>query len=178
MLEGLYVFNYTGKTPIDDVITAVVRNCRSLKDLCLEGCREVTDDGLLQVAEKCKELEYLNLTWCYAISAEGIQTIIRNCKDLEELELEQCDFKEDGTYSNYSLELDKILINFDGSLPNITSLNLGYCNGISDNALCAISKRSKRLSKMSLRGCDRITDKGIEHLVENCKNMIYLDLGW
>ena len=85
-LEGLYIINYTGNTPIDDVINNVVTNCRSsLKHLCLEGCCDLTDEGLMYISENCQQLNYLNLTWCYAISAEGIKTILKSCKHLEEL---------------------------------------------------------------------------------------------
>ena len=177
-LEGLYVINYSGNTPIDDVIKNVIHNCRSLRDLSLEGCYELTDDGLMHIAQKCKQIKYLNLTWCYELSSKGINNLLKSCTELEELELEQCDFKEDGTYSNYTLELDNILTNLNVFLPNIIVLNLGYCNGISDKAIFAISQNCKFLSKFNLRGCDRITDKGIDTLVENCKALCYLDLSW
>ena len=139
-LEGLYIINYSGNTPIDGVIRNVVRNCRSLKDLSLEGCSELTDGGLVHIAENCSRIRYLNLTWCYELSAKGINHLLKHCINLEGLELEQCDFKEDGTYSNYSLELDTIVTNLKQFLPIINTLNLGYCNGISDKAIFAISQ--------------------------------------
>jgi len=62
----------------------------SMQDLCLSGCRSITDKGLMAVADFCKGLRTLNLAGCQAITDNGLQAISQNCTKLHTLYLSDC----------------------------------------------------------------------------------------
>ena len=69
----------------DSELTLIAQNCKSLTNLDLYGCEEITDSGLIAIAENCKSLTYLELTHCDQVTDAGFSAIAENCKSLTDL---------------------------------------------------------------------------------------------
>ena len=57
-----------------------------------------------------------------------------------------------------------------------TSLDLGCCSSITDEALVAVGSGSPQLKSLDLSSCGRITDAAVVALASGCKKLTTLDL--
>ena len=60
---------------------------------------------------------------------------------------------------------------------NLTSLDVSFCgSAVSDNTMRCIGLTLKRLERLSVRGCVRVTGIGVEAILAGCPNLQYLDV--
>lgn len=186
--------NYQGsfKRVTDIGMFLLAEGCKGLESVRLSGFSKVSTAGfgsLLQSCQKLKKFEIRNasllsdlafynlalatlvevrLLSCNLITSETVKKL-RSSRSLEVLDL--CGSKSISDSSLKSVSL----------LQKLTSLNLTGAD-ITDNGLSVLARGSSPISRLSLRGCKRVTDKGISHLLTGgsaiAEKLTALDLGY
>ncbi|GAU49166.1 hypothetical protein TSUD_407130 [Trifolium subterraneum] len=126
-----------------------------LKYLRLAGNQWLTDENITMLASISPNLQLLDLTSCWGIE-EGISQVLRMCCNIRHLNLAFCS------------KVKLLEMNFE--VPKLKVLNLSYTN-VDDETLYVISKSRRGLLQLSLKDCTNVTEKGMEHLVENCMQL-------
>ncbi|ORY39569.1 hypothetical protein BCR33DRAFT_720031, partial [Rhizoclosmatium globosum] len=136
-----------------------------IKILNLRNCWQVTDKGLHSISQFCSLLEFINL-------ASHIQlSYCKNLTDaihLQDLILSDCSFLTDAAVTNIAKtcpQLQLLSLSFCCALTEecIEPLTLG-CKDL-HTCLSKLAQNSKRLERLSVRGCVLITNDGI-HLLK------------
>ncbi len=140
-------------------------NMPRLHTLQLEGCyRSLDDNGLVHISA-IKDLRHLNLAGCLKLSAKTLSLILSGCRNLEFLSM--------GSVPAVNDQVLEIIAHH----PNIHSLVLDGCAGISDVGITALAKaRGSALKSLSIAYCERVTDVGLQALADNCHNIEVLNL--
>ncbi|RLN88634.1 hypothetical protein BBJ28_00014996 [Nothophytophthora sp. Chile5] len=180
----------------DKALLEIGKCCPKLRVLDLFGCQHVHDPGVRAVAKGCPLLTTLKLTGCRDVSSVAIHALAQQCPQLQTLSLAGC-IKT----TNADLQLlatccpQLTWLDISGS-PNIdargvrglaqnctalTYLSLADCHRVGDAALVELVSGGaggipKSLSQLSLAGCSRVTESGVEALTTTCTNLITLDL--
>ncbi|CAE6123355.1 unnamed protein product [Arabidopsis arenosa] len=148
----------------DSSLVTLSSSCRSLMEIGLSRCVDVTDIGMMGLARNCLNLKTLNLACCGFVTDVAISAVAQSCRNLETLKLESCHLITEkglqslGCYSKLLQELD-----------------LTDCYGVNDRGLEYISKCSN-LQRLKLGLCTNISDKGIFHIGSKCSKLLELDL--
>lgn len=186
-------------------LTRQIKENPGMTELRLEGCRSLTDEHLRLLAA-LPRLTHLTICGCSKITGSGLKylpslkyltldrgaisfdslpalsslyglnitnsiitdtelyRLTRNMTALEQLKIDEC--------SNIT---DEGISQSITHLTSLKDLHLEDCN-ITDKSLEKISALS-HLTQLNLRGCSKITDKGLEHLAQlpslqvlNCTN--------
>ncbi|CCI39442.1 unnamed protein product [Albugo candida] len=120
-----------------------------LISLNLTGCRLITDKTLYSLRHLFR-LQVLHLSGCKWITEKGLQHL-NGLFGLKRLYLARC-----VNVSNQAFRF------FPTSFPNLIELDVSHCS-ISDIAMHFIG-RLKEMSSLALKGCSRVTTKGLSHL--------------
>ena len=145
----------------DDCIGILADACKSLRELYLDMCRNISDEGVRRAAKKLP-LRVLSLC-ANAICNSSLEAIANHCPDIEQLELSFC----------YNCDSEGVVQLAKCS--KIRRLNLCLVDHIRDDAIEAIAKECD-LVELNLRGCPNITDRSLFALREHCKNLRVLHL--
>lgn len=167
--------------------------CRNLESVGLSGFSKVSDAGfasILHSSPKLKKFEVRNAALLSDLTFHGFSNAP---SPLEEVKLVSCNNITSETVMNLSFKKSLELLNLGGcwsvadmGVKSITSLNKLICldlagADITDTALSALSQGSSPIKTLSLRGCKRVTDKGILTLFHGggtaAKTLSILDLG-
>lgn len=109
--------------------------------------------------QKFRMLKYLDLSNCHQIKNEDLNIILKACGNLIELSLDNCPrINESGFF-----EVAK-------SVPHLVTLILSRC-AISDSALVEITTKCRALSTIDLSYCEQITEKSILPLMKHAKRL-------
>lgn len=179
---------------VNDVgILLLVEGCKRLESVRLGGFARVTDAGYAAVLHSCKSLkkfEIVNASFlsdlafldlsaatslvevrlvsCNLITSETALSL-STCSNMEVLDLSGCKSIADSGVISFS------------KLSKLNVLDLGGSD-ITDIGLSALGGGSSPISSLCLRGCKRITDRGIAHLFNGkgiIRNTILtLDMGY
>lgn len=188
----------------DNAIKQIAICCPNLTLLNLSGCMYVSDSSINLVILKCRNLEMLFLQTCYNVvniwflnfsfkqdggiprlkppTCTEVDFIMSKCdlacscssygngpgNNIHEEKFQKCAFcdVENYLYSTYKVKQDFAL----------TTLNLDFCNQISDDSLCRIAENCPLLCEIWLQGCFRITDYGVGQLAKKCPLLTILDI--
>ncbi|KAL8505368.1 hypothetical protein ACS0TY_016560 [Phlomoides rotata] len=177
---------------INDVgILLLHESCEGLESVKLGGFSKVTDAGFSSLvhSRNLKKLEIRNAPLLSDLAFH----IIGAASPLVELKLLSCNLITSAAIaeiaSSSTLELldtygcrsiaDSCL-NYISCLSKLTSVNLGGAD-ITDSGLSVLSKGDLPITKLSLRGCTRVTDRGIICLLNDGmrikKTLSSLDIG-
>uniref|UniRef100_A0A1J3IH99 F-box/LRR-repeat protein 3 n=1 Tax=Noccaea caerulescens TaxID=107243 RepID=A0A1J3IH99_NOCCA len=163
-LKHLKTLKINGARVSDSSLLTLSSSCRSLTEIGVSRCVDVTDIGMIGLARNCLNLKSLNLACCGFVTDVAISAVAQSCRNLETLKLESCHLITEkglqslGCYSKLLQELD-----------------LTDCYGVNDRGLEYISKCWK-LQRLKLGLCANITDKGILHIGSKCSKLLELDL--
>ncbi len=124
----------------DSDLTLIAKNCRSLTQLSLHECGEVTDAGVIAIAENCKSLTLLNLHNCWRVTDDGVIAIAENCKSLTTITLSNCDQVTDAG-----------VIAIAENCKSLTILYLKHCEEVTDAGVIAIAENCKSLTYLFSR---------------------------
>ncbi|CAH8383948.1 unnamed protein product [Eruca vesicaria subsp. sativa] len=148
--------------------------CRYAVD-CSQGelveislCHFATDSLLSYVADSSSNLRSLKVAKCYEITSEGLMEAVSKLKLLEELEVSYC------SVSGESLKV------IGKSCPNLKTLKkncVGYRRPRDecDDVALAIAESMPGLRHLQVFG-DRLTDAGLNAILDGCPNLEHLDL--
>lgn len=165
-----------------------------LKRLTLSYCKHVQDRSMAHIAHHAADrLESLDLTRCTSISDAGFHSWgVYEFKNLRRLVLADCTYLSDqaivgivgGCRNLHELDLSFCCALSDTAtevlalgLPHLRRLNMAFCgSAVSDNSLRCIGLHLLELRYISVRGCVRVTEQGVESIVEGCQQLEELDV--
>jgi F-box/leucine-rich repeat protein 2/20 len=148
----------------DSSLVSLSSSCRSLMEIGLSRCVDVTDIGMISLARNCLNLKTLNLACCGFVTDVAISAVAQSCRNLGTLKLESC-----------HLITEKGLQSLGCYSMLVQELDLTDCYGVNDRGLEYISKCSN-LQRLKLGLCTNISDKGIFHIGSKCSKLLELDL--
>ena len=135
---------------------SVVKSCRKLQTINLEGCRELS---AWAINEASPYLEHLTLGSCTLVNDIGIGFVTRACTYLRTLCIRLC-----RTVTNRSLE------HIAQHCCRLEKLDV-WCRQVTDGGLEALSHGCRLLTSLELEGYAEVSDKGLTHLAEGCPNL-------
>jgi len=175
-LPSLTVLNLSFCKQISDsTLQWIARFLHNLEVLELGGCSNISSNGLLLLSLELTKLRYLNLRSCRALTDAGIghlagvsnvMTAPYGTVVLEHLVLQDC--------RNLT---DQALLYVSKGLPNLKTINLSFCSGVTDTGLRYLAKMP-HLVELNLRSCDEISDIGIGFLAEGGSRVKSLDFSF
>lgn len=161
LLESLYLRRCNRVTDVG--IKHIAQHCGNLKELSVSDCFKVRDFSLKEVAKNCPSLKYLSVAKC-PITDTAMKYIGKHCVKLKYLNIRGCEAVSD-------IGMTHIVQN----CLKLRSLDAGKCD-ITDNGLHMIGIHCPQLKKLSIRGCDRITNTGVRTIAAQCCSVQYLNL--
>lgn len=137
-----------------------------LESLSLTRCTSITDAGFQSWAPfKFERLWNLCLADCTYLSDNAIIALVNAAKSLTHLDLSFCCALSDTATEVVALRL-----------PRLRELRLAFCgSAVSDASLESVALHLHDLEGISVRGCVRVTGKGIESLLRRCTRLRWID---
>ena len=157
----------------DNAVEAIANHCHELQDLDLSKSLKLTDHSLYSVARGCTNLTKLNLSGCTSFSDTALAYLTRFCKKLRVLNLCGCvEAVSDNAlqvpfltthlqylYINNLTRKQKFMQAIGENCNEMQSLNLGWCENISDDGVMSLAYGCPDLRTLDLCGCVLITGK-------------------
>ncbi|SCU90575.1 LAME_0E09142g1_1 [Lachancea meyersii CBS 8951] len=186
-VAGMEMFDGGNKTSLNV-------GCPNLKILTLRHCKSLTDSTLRHIALYARHnLKQLDLTRCTGITDVGfLYWGYESFANLEKLVLSECIFLTDDSIrsiANCTGRLRELYLSFccsltDASLetlclgcPNLEVLDLSFCGrAVSDVSLLGISMHLRKLQRIILKGCQRVTRSGLDSLLGGFTSLTYIDI--
>uniref|UniRef100_A0A1J3FW47 F-box protein SKP2A n=1 Tax=Noccaea caerulescens TaxID=107243 RepID=A0A1J3FW47_NOCCA len=150
----------------DNAVEAIANHCHELQDLDLSKSLKLTDRSLYALAHGCPDLTKLNLSGCTSFSDTCIAYLTRFCRKLKVLNLCGCV----NAVSDHTLEA------IGNNCNQLQSLNLGWCENISDDGVMSLAYGCPELRTLDLCGCVLITDESVVALADWCVHLRSLGL--
>ncbi|XP_042513762.1 F-box protein At-B-like [Macadamia integrifolia] len=152
----------------DAGFAAILHSCRSLKKFEVFSAFFLSDLAFHNFSEAPSSLTEVRLISCSLITSETVGKL-SSCRSLEVLDLWGCKSVADNWLGLIS------------TLSGLTTLNLGGAD-ITDNSLSVLSMGNSPIASLCLRGCKRVTDKGLGLLFRGggtiSETLSALDLGY
>lgn len=138
---------------------------KHLTSLDISFCREIGDAGVVALSQTCPNLKSINICSLSRVTAKGIQSLLNKCWYLRVLNVEDIFLMRDRVFW-YDIDYDGRLVTDENMMMKLEIINLRDCVNITDYGIHGITKRCKKVDTLVLRGCDKITDKCFDHMVE------------
>ncbi|KAL6816470.1 hypothetical protein J3E69DRAFT_358625 [Trichoderma sp. SZMC 28015] len=138
-----------------------------LESLSLTRCTSITDAGFQSWAQfKFEKLTQLCLADCTYLSDNAIVALVNAAKNLTHLDLSFCCALSDTATEVVAL-----------GLPKLKELRLAFCgSAVSDGSLESVALHLNELEGLSVRGCVRVTGKGLEYILRGCTRLKWVDV--
>ena len=150
----------------DASLVSIASYCASIRQLSVSDCSRITDFGVRELAARVgPSLRYFSVGKCDRVSDAGIMIVARHCYKLRYFNARGCEALSDSA-----------TIAIARSCPRLRALDLGKCD-IGDATLEALSTGCPNLKKLSVCGCDRVTDVGLEALSYYVRGLRQLNIG-
>ncbi|KAA8527140.1 hypothetical protein F0562_008631 [Nyssa sinensis] len=168
--------------------------CRGLESVRLGGFSKVSDAGFAAILHSCQNLKHFEVRSASLLSDLAFHDIIGAPCSLVEMRLLSCNLITSetvkGLSSSNSLEMldlcgcrsiADVCLSSISCLLKLHTLNLGGAD-VTDSGLAVLGKGSSPITRLCLRGCKRVTDKGIALLLRGGgiinKTLSALDVGY
>ncbi|GMP64833.1 hypothetical protein CsSME_00025916 [Camellia sinensis var. sinensis] len=167
--RGLQSVTFGGFSKISDAgFAAILQSCNDLKKFEVRNGSLLSDLAIHDIKEAPCSLVDVKLWSCSLITSESIDELASS-NDLEVLDLSGCRSIGDSCFGSIS------------SLHTLTTLNLGGAD-VTDVGLANIGRGNSPITRLCLRSCKRITDRGIYLLLNGggtiSKTLSALDVGY
>lgn len=150
----------------DAGFSALIHTCKTLKTFELYNTFHLSDLAFLGLLDTSLSLVSVRLILCKLITSESVNHLAL-CENLELLDLNGCK-----SVADHGMR----------AISGLKKLNTLYLSGadITDTGLNYLGEGKLPLVSLSLRGCKRVTDKGIAFLLGGSikKTLKALDLGY
>ncbi|CAL1528204.1 unnamed protein product [Lymnaea stagnalis] len=161
------------RTKIDySSLMAVIRSSPDLEHLNIGSCQLLNsyiNAILMELGSFCKKLKSLDLWRMKALSDEGLDYLYNNCHELQELDVGWC----------VELKSDKdCYLNLAKNCKNLRKLFLTANRTVRDVDLRAIALNCPFMEQLDILGTREVTKDAIVHVLETCKNLIFLDVSF
>ncbi|WP_075883122.1 leucine-rich repeat domain-containing protein [Candidatus Protochlamydia sp. W-9] len=153
--------NFSKNTSLTNAHLLALKNCKNLKVLHLQECRNLTDAGLAYLTP-LTALQHLNLAGCKFANA-GLAHLTPLVA-LQHLNLSHCRNITDAGLAHLT------------HLVTLKYLNLGHCKNITDAGLAHLTPLMA-LQHLNLGHCSNFTDAGLAHLTP-LLTLTHLNLSW
>ena len=157
---GLSLYNYVRKLDQNSAL--------KIKVLSVIGTNVVAR-AICEIIDKCQNIEIMKLGQAQ-LSEELINKSSLVLRNLKELWIENIYF---GEYNSTSYFMIKIIAS---SLLYLEGLFISYPRNLKENQVIDNVFKLKKLKRLGLRGCDCLSDTGIQQLILQCKQIEYLDV--
>lgn len=127
--------------------------CKNLRKLRLQNCNWMTDGCLEAISTNHPDLEEIDLRKCKKTSERGLHILTTNCQKLKILGL-----------ASVAFVTDNVLFNISKYQTEIVHLNIFNCPLITNRGVGALSLNCEKLEKLTIRGCDNITEESLKLL--------------
>lgn len=153
----------------DKAFSSLARKCRKMKRLSLKHCSLVSDKSVTSIVHCCHSLKVLSLQGCLkltdkALHAIGEQLVLRK---LQVLDISRCFRVTDLGIEN----LTQLLRRHSRQYSCLRQLNLSGCYEITERGLCLLFQRHPQLLVLSVTGCDKLTQTGLESILQGVKHL-------
>lgn len=171
-----------------------VIGCPNLKRLNLSYCKHITDRSMAHLAAHASNrIESLQLTRCTSITDAGFQSWAPfRFEKLSRLCLADCTYLSDNAVValvNSAKNLTHLDLSFCCALsdtatevvalrlPKLRELRLAFCgSAVSDGSLESVALHLNDLEALSVRGCVRVTGRGVENVLNGCGRLNWIDV--
>eukprot|EP00249_Psilotum_nudum_P017776 c26483_g2_i2 orf=492-1799(+) len=150
----------------DEAVEALANHCHELRALDLSKGARLTDASLFALAHGCRKIEKLNLSGCIGVSESGLIVLAETCNNLTHLYLCGCD----------NAGSDQALLALAKNCSGLQSLNLGWCERITDAGVTGLALWCPDLRAVDMCGCLLITDRSVIALADKCHHLRNLGL--
>lgn len=167
--------------------------CRRLESVKLGGFAKVTEAGFSSVLYSCRNLKKFEVLTSPLLSDLAFHNMIGVARSLIELRLLSCRLLTSEALEDLSSFSKLEVLDTSGcksiadpclfyisSVTTLTKLNLAEAD-ITDMGLALLGIGNLPITQLCIRGCKRVTDKGIERLFRAegkiCKTLSLLDVG-
>lgn len=166
----------------------------NLKRLALVSCKELTDAGIVRVCAAQPGLLELDIGFNHQLTSVSVRHICANLSEIRSLDLTKIrlhpnEFKLLSKLANCSTlvlsacfqqlpsEVDTEAA-FKVWAPNMRSLDLSYCPGLSNKILVNMCQYLKGLTELDVSSCFRLDDVTIREISRNLPLLTKLRMGW
>ena len=127
-----------------------------LRRLTLDGCHWLTDEHLEEISRSNSGLEEVSLYWCVKLTDLGVSALLSANLQISRLSL-----------SGIPKLTDETLVSLVASNSgNLLDLDLTRLPGISDAGVLAVSRKFKKLKRLSLYATTQLASDFYNHLEE------------
>eukprot|EP00347_Sterkiella_histriomuscorum_P014091 403362200 len=178
---------------VNDQHIEITKFPESLKELNLNGCREISEKTCVHLTKYCKNLIRIELYWNCRVIDFGIKKLSSSNPNLSYVNLSGCKYLTDSSIialcencpEIYHLNITRIPKITKKSMESIASLkNLEYLNlyansEISDNGFQILAQSQfHKLTFLDFCGCKYLSDDSVIALCKNYPDLTYLNLTW
>ncbi|KAK1668639.1 hypothetical protein QYE76_056798 [Lolium multiflorum] len=150
----------------DSAVEAVANNCHDLRELDLSRSFRLSDRSLYALAHGCLHLTRLNISGCSNFSDAALIYLTSQCRNLKCLNLCGC----------VRAASDRALQAIARNCGQLQSLNLGWCDTVTDWGVTRLASGCPELRAVDLCGCVLITDESVVALANGCPHLRSLGL--
>ncbi|XP_030501294.2 F-box protein SKP2B [Cannabis sativa] len=150
----------------DNAVEAIANFCHDLQILDLSKSFKLSDASLYALARGCQNLTKLNISGCPAFSDVALAHLASCCRNLKVFNLCGC----------VKTATDRALQAIGRYCNQLQSLNLGWCDNVSDVGVMSLAYGCPDLRTVDLCGCVLITDDSVIALANRCVHLRSLGL--
>ncbi|KAL3508293.1 hypothetical protein ACH5RR_027694 [Cinchona calisaya] len=166
--RGLESVSFGGFCTVTDAgFSAILLSCQNLKRFEVRNASLLSDLAFHNMAGAADSLAELKLLSCNLITSEAVEKLA-SCTRLEMLDVCGC------------RSIADTCISYLTCFSKLAALNLGGAD-LTDRGLAVLGNGNSPIARLCLRGCRRITDKGISFLLRGkgiiSKALLSLDVG-
>ncbi|XP_041794349.1 F-box/LRR-repeat protein 14 isoform X1 [Chelmon rostratus] len=186
----------TSITPESLRVIAQVQNL-VLKELCLQGCKELTDYSVEILVKHQPSLQRLDISACTELTSRSVEAMAQGLKTLTHLSLSH-DWRitEKGLAELLSVsslrsldlseclhisgtEIVKGLTGSSATRAQLETLSLKSCTYIRDLAVFSLTQLlADTLRELDLTSCVNVTDLSVRSIATYLQRLVVLRLGW
>ncbi|XP_034032822.1 F-box/LRR-repeat protein 3 isoform X2 [Thalassophryne amazonica] len=173
-VEGLFLEElclHGCKELTDYSVEALVQHQPSLQRLDISGCAELTSRSVVAVARGLKALTHLSLSCNCRVTEKGLADLL-SVSSLRCLDLSEC-LHVNGT------EMVKGLTGLSPATAHLETLSLRGCSYIQDLVVFSLAQLlGSTLRELDLTSCVSVTDLSVRAIATYLQELVVLRLGW
>ncbi|XP_044001868.1 dynein regulatory complex subunit 6-like isoform X2 [Aphidius gifuensis] len=159
-LENLNHLDFEVTNIDNEVMVAIINNCKKLKHLVLPEYNMVKASIFYDLS-KLQYIESLNLAFSFKLGDSAIIAIAKNCKLLKCLNIKNCNITSSGYIALTGLK-------------NLEELNIEMSVNVEDNFVVKL----RGIKSLYCSGCHELTDTGIIQFIKNNPDLEFLDISY
>ncbi|KAI3468058.1 hypothetical protein Pfo_024721 [Paulownia fortunei] len=158
----LEVLSVAGIRTITDLcVSEMITVCgRSIKELDLANCLELTDCSLKTIGSNCAGLCSLNISNLHNLTDLGMEYLANGCKSIRKLKLCRNEFSDEAMAAF-----------LESSGESLTELLLNNMTKVGPNTALSLAKRSRKLLSLDVSWCRRISNEALGLIVDSCSSL-------